>query len=36
MIEHFGHVIKIALELADDETAAIIKRHAHAAIKGEP
>jgi hypothetical protein len=36
MIHHMGHIIKLALEYADEETASLIKKHAHAAIKGEP
>jgi hypothetical protein len=35
MIHHMGHIIKLALEHADEETANLIKKHAHAAIKGE-
>ncbi len=35
MIEHMGHVVKIALEhVQDDETRKQIEAHAHAAIKG--
>jgi len=35
MIEHMGHIIKIALELVqDDATRKQIEKHAHAAIKG--
>ena len=35
MIEHMGHVVKIALEnVHDEETRNQIKRHAYAAIKG--
>ena len=36
MIHHMGHVIKLALQHADESTANLIKKHAHAAIKGEP
>jgi len=35
MIHHMGHIIKLALEHADEETRKQIKHHAHAAIKGE-
>lgn len=35
MIEHMGHLVKIALELAyDDETKKQIHAHAYAAMKG--
>jgi hypothetical protein len=34
MIHHMGHVIKLALQHADESTANLIKKHAHAAIKG--
>ena len=35
MIEHMGHIIKIALELVqDEETKKQIERHAYEAIKG--
>jgi formiminotetrahydrofolate cyclodeaminase len=35
MIEHMGHVVKIALEhVQDEETRTQIEAHAHAAIKG--
>lgn len=35
MIEHMGHIIKIALDSVEDEaTKKQIERHAHAAIKG--
>lgn len=35
MIEHMGHIIKIALENVEDEaTKKRIHAHAHAAIKG--
>jgi hypothetical protein len=35
MIEHMGHIIKIALENVEDEaTKKRIQAHAHAAIKG--
>ena len=35
MIEHMGHIIKIALEHADEETKKQINHHAYAAIRGE-
>ena len=35
MIDHMGHIIKIALEnVEDEETRKQIQAHAHAAIKG--
>jgi hypothetical protein len=35
MIEHMGHIVKIALERAyDDETKTQIHAHAYAAMKG--
>jgi hypothetical protein len=35
MIQHMGHVVKIALENIEDEaTKRQIEAHAHAAIKG--
>ena len=35
MIEHMGHIIKIALDSVEDEaTKKQIERHAYAAIKG--
>jgi hypothetical protein len=35
MIDHMGHVVKIALEhVYDDATRRLIEAHAHAAIKG--
>jgi hypothetical protein len=35
MIEHMGHVVKIALEhVYDEETRQRIERHAYEAIKG--
>ena len=35
MIEHMGHVVKMALELTnDEETRKQIQNHAYAAIKG--
>ena len=37
MIEHMGHVIRIALEhVHDDATRKQIERHAYEAIKGVP
>ena len=36
MIHHMGHVIRLALQHADEETINQIKIHAHAAIRGEP
>lgn len=35
MIHHMGHVIRLALEHADEATIETIKQHAHAAIKGD-